>query len=151
MKIICRNCRWLGSFRAIQIICCFIKQHNPQILFLMETKLSSRELEHKINNWKFYGMLTVDFIGRKEGLALCWTRDVNLHIKSYSFNHISALIDLNHSAFISSFVGFYGEPIMEERWRSWKLLDQICYPVLKTCLCVVVSLKLLIIMKSLEA
>lgn len=59
----------------------------------METKLSSKEFEHKVSNWNFNSHLAIDSVGRKGWLALCWTRDVNLHVMSYSNNYISVSIE----------------------------------------------------------
>ncbi|GAA0150560.1 hypothetical protein LIER_09480 [Lithospermum erythrorhizon] len=52
----------------------------------METKLHGNEWEHIKNKIKQPQALLVDAIGRRGGLALLWTRD--LEILSYSIHHI---------------------------------------------------------------
>lgn len=56
-------------------------------------------------------------------------------MKSFSSNHISSCIKSSPNNLGLRFIGFYGEPIVEERWRSWDLLrylnnQDICSPLI---------------------
>lgn len=73
----------------------------------------------------FSNSLFVPSRGRTGGLALLWSSDTNLEIKSFSNNHIDAVItDLNDS-FTWRFMGFYGHPVTHLRGDSWKLLSYL--------------------------
>lgn len=129
MRILCRNCRGLGSPQAIQILRCLIRQHNPELVFLMETKLRSNQFSRNKFNWNYYGVFSVDAVGRSGGLALFWSQGVNLSLVSYSQNHITAHIFSFNVEYEWTFIGFYGKPKSEDRWKSWKLLDVLCQNV----------------------
>ena len=71
----------------------------------------------------FANGLYVPCHGRSGGLALLWTRDTNLEIKSYSNHHIDAVITEESSNFIWRFTSFYGHPQSHMRQQSWNLLE----------------------------
>jgi len=52
--------------------------------------------------------LIVPCVGRKGGLALLWTREIDLEIKSYSLNHIDAVINDAEKNITWRLTGFYG-------------------------------------------
>ena len=66
--------------------------------------------------------LVVPCVGRKGGLALLWAREVDLEIKSYSKNHIDAIINEEEHSFKWRLTGFYGHPETHRRYKSWHLL-----------------------------
>jgi len=40
-------------------------------------------------------MLAVPYVRRAGGLAMLWKEDINLHVQTYSFNHIDAHVMTN--------------------------------------------------------
>ena len=64
----------------------------------------------------------VPCVGQKGGLALLWAREVDLEIKSYSQNHIDAIINEEEHSFKWRLTGFYGHPKTHQRYESWHLL-----------------------------
>lgn len=126
MKILYWNCRVLGSPRAVQVLRAFIAQYNPQLVFLIETKISKNKRIHSRINIHYDGLVLVDACGSHGGLALMWNNSCNLVIKSYSGHHITASV---HDFEINkpwTFIGFYGEQHQrEEQWRFWRLLKYL--------------------------
>ena len=71
----------------------------------------------------FSNGLFVSSRGRRGGLALLWSSDIILDIKSYSDYHIDAVIIDSGNGFLWRFTGFYGHPETHLREDSWKLLS----------------------------
>ena len=58
----------------------------------------------------FTNGLYVSSRGRNGGLALLWSSDTKLEIKSYSNHHIDAIITEADIGLVWRFTGFYGYP-----------------------------------------
>ena len=67
-----------------------VRKFNPLVLFLIETKKKSTEMEWLRARWHFDNCLAVDSVGRGGGLALLWMNEVRLEVKSFSVQHIDA-------------------------------------------------------------
>jgi len=55
------------------------------------------------------GLIVLSY-GRSSGLALLWTRDTDLEIKSFDNHHIDAIVTETSSSFKWRITGFYGHP-----------------------------------------
>jgi hypothetical protein len=92
MKTLSWNCRGLGNPRAVRALSRLIRLENPQVVFLMETRLKISEIVNLKYKWGFSCGLAVDCSGfgreRSGGLALFWKDHLDISIKSYSLNHI---------------------------------------------------------------
>ena len=86
------NRRGLGNCRAVEVLTELVRQKAPTILFLMETKLSIREMEPIKTELGYPSMLVVSSERRKGGLALLWAAEVVVDTQTYSPNHIDANI-----------------------------------------------------------
>ena len=78
------NCRRLGNCSAVEVLVDLVRKKDPIILFLMETKLTVREMESIKSELGFFSMLAISSKGRQGGLALLWKIDV----QTYSPYHI---------------------------------------------------------------
>lgn len=58
----------------------------------METENSQGEMDWIHSLWKFDNCLVVNSVGRKGGLALLWSSEVQLEVISFSKNHIDSII-----------------------------------------------------------
>ncbi|XP_060972631.1 uncharacterized protein LOC133038482 [Cannabis sativa] len=72
----------------------------------------------------FDNCFMVEARGHSGGLALLWRDTFDVAIQGYSFNHIDATIQAQHSV-QWRFTGVYGEPNRELRFRTWDLLRSI--------------------------
>jgi len=74
------------------------------------------------NKIGFANGLIVSSNGRSGGLALLWSKKVDLEIKSYTKNHIDAVVTEIDNGFKWRVTGFYGHPDTHKRYESWNLL-----------------------------
>ena len=85
MKILSWNCRGLGNQRAVDVL--------SHLVRLIQADLPYR------------GMLAVP----SGGLALLWMEEIELHVQTFTLNHIDALI-MNDTNNPWRLTGFYGWP-----------------------------------------
>lgn len=79
------------------------------VLFLMETKRSIAEMRKICGDLNFQSVFVVPSDGRSGGLGMFWKADCNLHIQTFSPNHIDTHI-LNDNQQPWRLTGFYGHP-----------------------------------------
>ncbi|KAL8493015.1 hypothetical protein ACS0TY_024285 [Phlomoides rotata] len=131
------NYRGLGNPRKVLALKKEILQKDPSFVFLCETKLCVRELERVSRKLGFSGCFRVDCDrsgnGRRGGLGLLWKSDFKVSIQSFSFNHIDALVD---EGVDWRFIGIYGHPEDNQKWRTWALIDRLGEDFMGKWLCV---------------
>uniref|UniRef100_A0A803Q7N5 Reverse transcriptase n=1 Tax=Cannabis sativa TaxID=3483 RepID=A0A803Q7N5_CANSA len=98
--------------------------YHPGMIFLSETRLNSSGMEFVRVQLGYTRCFTVDARGKSGGLALLWTSDFVVQIKSFTVSHIDALVE-NDLGFMWRFTGFYGSPDPGGRVESWKLLFRL--------------------------
>ncbi|GMI92929.1 hypothetical protein HRI_002962200 [Hibiscus trionum] len=125
MKIVCWNVRGLGKLRAVRRLRSKLRVVHPQILFLMETKVSAVRMEKIRRKCGFIHGIDIDADGSRGGLSLCWTSDMVVNLCSYSSFHIDVNISDVDSNNIWRFTGFYGNPVTAQRDLSWNLLRSL--------------------------
>lgn len=60
-----------------------------------------------------------------KGLAICWTNDLDLQIINYSSYHISTSNMDSSNSVPWTFTGFYSDPELKNRLKTWKLLQHL--------------------------
>ena len=93
MNIVSWNCRGLGNPRAIRAFKELIKEKDPIIAFVMETRMEARRVEGLKNRVGFSNVFAVNRCGRSGGLALFWDNNVKVNVKSYSSGHIDVFLE----------------------------------------------------------
>ena len=88
----------------------------------METKSKVKRMDKIKNRIGFANGLIVPSRGHSGGVALLWTREVNLDINSYSGSHIDAIFKESEGNFQWRITGFYGHSETHRRYESWRLL-----------------------------
>ena len=109
MSILSWNYRGLGNQRAVDVLSHLVREKAPKILFLIETKQSVDEMRRLQADLPYRCMFPVPSVRRSGGLALLWKEEVDLHVQTYSPNHIDALIYTNGNP-TWRLTGFYGWP-----------------------------------------
>ena len=109
MKIFSLNCRGLGNPKTVSELHRIVRKEDPSIVFLMETRLESRNLEFLRVRLGMSGCLGVDRHGLGGGLALLWNSSIAVHIQSFSHYHIDADV-VFENGLIWRVIGFYGHP-----------------------------------------
>jgi hypothetical protein len=69
MSLLCWNCRGLENPETVRELHNLVKSKKPHFLFLIETKVFSHLLQRLRRKFDFVGMLQVDPIGHRGGLA----------------------------------------------------------------------------------
>ena len=69
-------------------------------------------------------MLAIPCVRRVGGLAMMWKAGVDLHVQTFSLNHIDARI-MNNSPTPWRITGFYGRPEAHQKHESWELLRHL--------------------------
>ncbi|KAF5463276.1 hypothetical protein F2P56_019199 [Juglans regia] len=127
MKICSWNARGLGNPRGIRTLCDLIQRELPDVLFLQETRLSTREVESCKYKLGFQNCLAISSDGRKGGIALLWDVEIDLSVINYSSNHVDAVIkDLRLRKGHWFLTALYGFPETHLRHQSWSLLKSLC-------------------------
>lgn len=131
MKCISWNCRGLGNPAAVRALKKILKQHCPDFVFLMETRLKSSDSKAKssllcgpLSNL-YMSDCTITNGRRAGGLALIWnnvvTIDIILSNKNFIDMYITSL-DLNIAWYAT---GFYGYPYYSSKHLTCKHIQDI--------------------------
>ena len=123
MKILCCNCRGMGSSYTISYLREIWHKHRPTFLFLSEIKQCFNFVQNFQFHFGYKYLHTVDPNGRGGGLTLYHSHDSPVTIL-YSSNRI---IDIETSYKEKNiFISFvYGEPVQGLRDYVWECLTQI--------------------------
>ena len=124
MRALSLNCCGLGNPQTVNELHDVMKKEGPNLVFLMETRLSVNCLEWLRVRLRICGCLGVDRHGHGGGLALLWDSSVSVNIESYSDHHINAEI-VASDGILWRFTGFYGYLETTLCHRSWSLLKHL--------------------------
>lgn len=97
------------------------RQYSPQVVFLMETKVSGTRMEQIRRSCGFQCGIQVGEEGSNGGLCISWKEGVDVILQSYSKNHIDVLIR-NGTGENWRYTGFYGSPVAAGRMDTWDIL-----------------------------
>ncbi|KAL4352786.1 hypothetical protein GQ457_06G015250 [Hibiscus cannabinus] len=123
MKILCWNCRGLGSSATIQSLGSFIAQHDSGLIFLSETRLkqsSSSRIQHTLN---MNGCFVVDSGNGCTGLMLLWNKNITVSLLSYPSIHIDVNVTVVSGSF--HFSGFHGHCVDKNKHLTWSTIDRL--------------------------
>lgn len=81
MKFLSWNCQGLGSPFTVQSLKELRRKFQFDIVFLMESRNSRKKLEKFRNKLRLPNGVYVDPVGTGGGLALWWSREVDIHAK----------------------------------------------------------------------
>ncbi|BFG30893.1 hypothetical protein CerSpe_171670 [Prunus speciosa] len=124
MTILCWNVRGLGNPRTFRALRYLLRDKNPDVIFLSETKKTIQQMAGVSAQLGAIGQFSVSRNGRAGGLALLWRHGVKVSIRSFSSGHIDAMIEgVTQNCF--RFTGFYGNPDLASRKHSWELLHRL--------------------------
>ena len=118
------NCRGLGNRRVVEVLAELVRKQVPTILFLMETKLTDREMEPIKVELGFPSMLAVSCDNRRGGIALLWRSDVIVYTQTYSPNHIDVRVH-THASPLWRLTGIYGHPEECRKTETWRLMRHL--------------------------
>ncbi|KAA3489221.1 reverse transcriptase [Gossypium australe] len=102
MKSISWNVRGLRSPRKVRRLRYFLKQQNPYMVFLMETKIDKKRMEKVRRKCGFVNGFEIEAEGSRRGLCLAWNEDIIVTLRS-----------------------FYGLPYANRKNDTWTLLKRL--------------------------
>ncbi|KAL4625527.1 hypothetical protein ACB092_05G032900 [Castanea dentata] len=124
MIVLSWNCRGLGNRRAVEVLSELVRKKTPTILFLMETKLTDRQMKPIKTEQGFYCLLAVSCNDRRGGLALLWKEEVTVDTQTYSPNHIDVIVHTQTSP-TWRLTGIYGHSVEEHKIETWRLMRHL--------------------------
>ncbi|EPS63383.1 hypothetical protein M569_11401 [Genlisea aurea] len=124
MSLLAWNCRGLRSASTVRRLRDVISSDAPSMIFLSETKCLASHVEWLKECLSYFGV-AVSATGLSGGLALFWRKDVCVSLLSFCSSYIDVLVRLTPTLPEWRFTGFYGNPAVQLRPRSWDLLRQI--------------------------
>ena len=90
----------------------------------MEAKQTVDKMRNIQVDLHYDSMLAVPCVRRVGGIAMLWKANVDLHVQTYSLNHIDARIMTNPSS-PGRLTGFYGRLEEHRKHKSWEYLRHL--------------------------
>ena len=118
------NCREPGNHHIANVLSHLVREKVPNILFLMEKKQTVDKMKKIQADLHYDSMLVIPCVRKAGGLAMLWKDDVDLHVQTYSLNHIDARIMTDPSS-PWRLTGFYGRPEDHRKHESWEYLRHL--------------------------
>ena len=125
MSILAWNFRGLGSPSIVRILTDKVKSKNLILVFLMETKASSRRMKGLIRKLELTQGIDVPSDDKSNGLAMIWKEGMDIRFESYSNSHIDHVVYNEKGLNPWGVTGFYGHPDARKRSISWSLLETL--------------------------
>ncbi|XP_035544686.1 uncharacterized protein LOC118348044 [Juglans regia] len=128
MTLLCWNSRGLGNPRGVRVLVALVKEEDPKVLFLQETRLHEKAMERLKYGLGFDNCLAVSSV-RRSGIAIYWKKEINVVIKNFLRSHIHAsIIDTNAEGEPWFITGVYGQPEAHRRHKTWDLIRSLKMP-----------------------
>ncbi|KAL0403885.1 UNVERIFIED_CONTAM: putative mitochondrial protein [Sesamum radiatum] len=124
MSLLVWNCQGLWGPWTVRTLGRLLRENNPSLVFLAETKCSLRCIESLKRQFDMNGF-GVPSIGKSGGLAVLWVKSTNIQLQNYSQNHIDLTVELEEGQPGWRFTGIYGEPDVNRRVITWQLLSRL--------------------------
>lgn len=107
------------------------------MLFILETKISSRRIERLKVAFDFPSCFAVEPVSTAGGLAMFWSDFVNVSLVSWSKGHIDVSFSwsINQIPIFCYFTTFNGNQDVHLRPKSWKLLSRIGFARTEPWIC----------------
>ncbi|KAF4393544.1 hypothetical protein F8388_023348 [Cannabis sativa] len=123
MKLLSWNCRGLGNPRAKKALRNLIRDQDPDVLFLMETKLVHRRMDGVWRRLGFAGGVVVGSSGAAGGLCLCWKEGIEIEVVSSTPSTITARFSRVLNGPVWTCFCVYAPPYRGERVTFWENLS----------------------------
>lgn len=103
-----------------------LKDHAPDIIFLMETKNTEEVITNLLPFFDYESRFLVPpHSPGGGGLAIYWKKDIDLHVLCSCNNYIDTSISYKNNIFVATFV--YGEPDHTKRRDVWNEIINLAF------------------------
>uniref|UniRef100_A0A803PYI0 Reverse transcriptase domain-containing protein n=1 Tax=Cannabis sativa TaxID=3483 RepID=A0A803PYI0_CANSA len=136
MKLLSWNVQGIGNPWTLRALQSHIKEFDPSIIFLAESKLTYYQAQCLCAALQFgENFYSVDRVGLSGGLLLMWKEGIQIRVASSSVGHL--LVRVAGNNFLPwSLTCFYGNLDASQRRFSWELLRNIKREIHGPWLCV---------------
>ena len=125
MIILAWNCRGLGQPSAIRELKALVRDSSPDILIMMEAKISNVVMKARLQRLRFDKSVYVPPVGLSSGPCVAWRNEVDLETVSVSKNLISCLIFSNPCFTSWMLSAIYGLVRSAEKIIFWNELHKV--------------------------
>jgi exonuclease III len=131
MKFLSWNCRGLGNPKTVRALKKLINNHQPDLVFIMETKLTESQYQFLNNYRDVYSTHTINCSinggGRAGGLALIWNHCIlNMNNINYDLNYTDMLISTTINNMQSwRATRIYGFPQAQNKHLTCQLINDL--------------------------
>lgn len=124
MRLLCWNCRGLGSSFTVRHGERLTQTLKPDFVFLSETHSKEKKAIQILSNWDFEQSLEVPRSGLSGGLVLGWSDNFQIQVIFQSINliHVDTYDEKEDHCFITF---LYGNPTLTKRNEVWQKLEQL--------------------------
>lgn len=128
MNILTWNCQGIANRRTRHALKDLIQQHRIHLVFLSETHCTKKHHETLPRALGLPHIAHFDRISRAGGVAMLWSDDVVVQIRSVEYFFIDVDI-VDPGGTVWRFTGFYGHPETNQRHFTWDLLRSLKSPL----------------------
>lgn len=138
MRLFCWNVRGARGTRTFRDLKDFIHVHKPELIFLIETKMTEIQMGKLKSRFGMDGVLCVPRVedngGFSGGLCFLWRSNISVSFISSSFYFLDVWVkwEVGKECRVT---GFYGHPMASQRHLSWDLLRSLKEFVPRPWLC----------------
>ncbi|XP_030936732.1 uncharacterized protein LOC115961994 [Quercus lobata] len=125
MSLLAWNCQGLGSAPVVCSLTDEVKDTDPVLVFLSETKANRNRVKGIQRKLNFTQGIIVPSDGWSGGLAMLWKEGADVSFKSCSNAHIDVVVREGVGMQLWQAMGFYGHPDAGMRFTSWNLLKSL--------------------------
>ncbi|XP_075645208.1 uncharacterized protein LOC142616209 [Castanea sativa] len=125
MSILSWNYQGLGNPRKVNALKRAWNKEATICVFLMETKLTTDQLNAKKQGWTYNQGIVISSEGSSGGLALLWKLDTKVYVKNFSRWFIDAHVVCETIGLTWRLTGFYGQPDTSKREETWILMESL--------------------------
>ncbi|KAL0437568.1 UNVERIFIED_CONTAM: hypothetical protein Sradi_0464700 [Sesamum radiatum] len=124
MIVLSWNCQGIEATWTVRALREMIRSHNPDMVFLIETKCNSQRMDNIKRSINMDG-LAVNSKSRGGGLALLWRKSLTTTIQSFSQHHIDSSVQESSQPHAWRFTHIYGDPDVMKRKHTWSLISTL--------------------------
>lgn len=125
MNILAWNCRGLARPAAIRTLRALVRDSQPDVVFLAETKLTDAQVKKMLYNLGFPFLVSIPPVNIAGGLCLAWRNGMEIEVIVSNTFLINALVFSSPSSVPWTFTGVYGPPYWQGKSVFLDHLDVI--------------------------
>ena len=133
MKILGWNCRGICNASTARALRATIRVHNPDVVFLCETKASEEKIVGLACSMGFPGHIVVGAQGKAGGICMFWSNTLDVEV--LEFNARTIAITIRDGVCSWALVGFYGPPYRAKRRKAWENLHGLLKSIKDPWIC----------------